>query len=148
MIRFNVYGIPQPKGSTKSFMVEDKTTHKLKVITTSDNKNLKSWHQMVNTAAQEHRPGPGGGLLSGPVEIVLTFYLLRPKSVSERRRPLPVVKPDLDKLTRAVLDALKGKIYADDSQVVGLDVRKYYGNPPCVEITVKEVVANGLLFAE
>lgn len=142
MISFTVYGTPQPKGSTRSFVVEDKTTHRQKVITTSDNRNLKSWHQLINIAAQEHRPP--GGLLPGPVEIALTFYLLRPKSVSERKRPLPVTKPDLDKLTRAVLDALKGKFYADDSQVCGLNVRKYYGDPPRVEISVKEVSAGGL----
>ncbi|MCR4339570.1 MAG: RusA family crossover junction endodeoxyribonuclease [Gemmatimonadaceae bacterium] len=36
----------------------------------------------------------------------------------------PTTKPDADKLTRALLDALTGVAYVDDSQVVHLGIRK------------------------
>jgi hypothetical protein len=36
------------------------------------------------------------------------------------------VRPDLDKLVRAVLDALTGPVLADDGQVVLLSAGKFY----------------------
>jgi len=129
-ISFTAYGIPQPKGSTKAFVVKGRA------ITTSDNTKLKPWHEVVAYAAQAHRPK--GGIIRGAVAVELSFYLLRPKSVSEKKRPHHTVKPDIDKLARGVLDALKGVIYSDDSVVVDLHPRKAYGNPPRVEITVRE----------
>lgn len=129
-IRFTAYGIPQPKGSTKAFVVKGKA------VTTSDNTKLRPWHEVVAYVAQGYRPRDG--LLQGPVVVELLFYLLRPKSVSMKKRPLPTVKPDLDKLTRGVCDALKGTIYGDDSQVVSMKVDKVYGNPPRVEVSVRE----------
>lgn len=41
------------------------------------------------------------------------------------------------KLARAILDALKGIIWIDDSQVVDLHVKKVYGNPS-VQIIIGE----------
>lgn len=130
-ISFVAYGIPQPKGSTRAFV------KKGRVITTSDNPKLKDWHKIVAFMAQTNRPEK---LIQGAVSVKLKFYFLRPASVSEKKRPYHTVKPDIDKLTRAVLDALKGTIYGDDSQVVKLDLGKEYGDPPRVEVEVGEVV--------
>lgn len=69
----------------------------------------------------------------------LYFTLERPPSVSVRKRPYPITKPDADKLARAVWDALKGIIYADDSQVVRLTLAKDYGDAPGVIIQVWEL---------
>lgn len=41
----------------------------------------------------------------------------------------PPVRPDLDKLARAVGDALTGVCYRDDAQVVNLCAAKYYVMP-------------------
>ena len=49
--------------------------------------------------------------------------------------------PDLDKLTRAVLDALTGVLYLDDKQVIELHARKQYALYPAgpgARITVTE----------
>ena len=67
----------------------------------------------------------------------LAFYFSRPKSVSYKKRPDHTVKPDIDKLIRAVLDALTGIFYADDAQVDELYVTKMYGDPPRVEVEVR-----------
>ena len=59
-----------------------------------------------------------------PVYLVLSFYLLRPKSTKRR---LPCCKGiDLDKACRSVLDALSGVLYYDDCQVCYLVTRKMY----------------------
>ena len=46
------------------------------------------------------------------------------------------VKPDIDKLTRAVLDALTHHAYDDDCQVVSLNVVKLYGENEYIRINV------------
>jgi Holliday junction resolvase RusA-like endonuclease len=48
-------------------------------------------------------------------------------------------KPDLDKLLRALKDALKGVIYRDDSQVVRVVTSKDYSPAPGVIVTVRQL---------
>jgi Holliday junction resolvase RusA-like endonuclease len=71
---------------------------------------------------------------------VVAFYLKKPK----RAITLPTVKPDIDKLCRAILDALtdSGAIFDDDSQVVQLVASKNYSTlaQPYVVITVLNAV--------
>jgi len=128
-VRFTAYGIPQTKGSTKAFVRGDKA------IITNDNPKTKDWHNVVAWTAQANRPR--GGIFRGAVSVRLEFFFCRPKSVSEKKRPHHTVKPDIDKITRATLDALKGTVYNDDSQVVQLIVTKEYGLEPMVNIEVK-----------
>lgn len=64
---------------------------------------------------------------AGPVGVRLDFVLQGPK---RRTRVHPTVRPDIDKLTRAALDALTmARVYGDDSQVCDLHVTKAYGDP-------------------
>lgn len=51
------------------------------------------------------------------VEMDLLFIFNKPKTV---KRNEPFVRPDLDKLIRAVLDGLTGVAYEDDQQVARL----------------------------
>ena len=130
MIAFAVYGIAEPQGSSRAFVRGGRA------VVTSDNPDLHTWRQVVAYTAQQHRPAT---LLRGPVSVGLRFYFHRPKSVSEKARPRPSVKPDLDKLARGILDALTGIIWVDDSQVVEfMHLGKYYDNAPRVEIEVSE----------
>ncbi len=69
-----------------------------------------------------------------PVDMRVSFYLARPASKS--KKAYPTVKPDLDKLVRAVGDALTGICFEDDSAIVHCDARKYYGSPERTEIEV------------
>ncbi len=52
-------------------------------------------------------------IIDGPVTVAIDFYL------GNRRRI------DLDNLSKAVLDGLKGVIFVDDQQVIGLYLRKF-----------------------
>jgi Holliday junction resolvase RusA-like endonuclease len=57
----------------------------------------------------------------------VSFRLAKPKTV---KRDLPSVRPDLDKLARATLDALTtAQVVTDDAQVCDLWVSKRYGIP-------------------
>lgn len=134
LLHFRVYGIPRPKGSTRSF-AHPKTG---KVVTLHDNTQTKPWQSIVAAGAR----GACGyaGVWDGPVGVHFTAYLPRPRSVSVRKRPLPIVKPDLDKLERALLDALTGIIYHDDAQVCSSTSSKQYATS-CEAVGVVVIVS-------
>lgn len=119
---FIVHGIAQPQGSTRSFRAGGK------IVTTSDNPKVRPWRQAIAWEARAH----GVVLSRGEVEVEVRVLLPRPKSHFGKRgllpsaRPSPTTKPDVDKLLRAVLDALTGVAYHDDSQVVRAVISKAY----------------------
>lgn len=107
-----------------------------RVVEASGNK-LKVWRKAIAAACQ-NQVTEEHSLLLGPVRVEVDFYLPRPASVSIKKRPLPIVPPDADKLCRGLLDGLNqghetgkvgdGIIYGDDSQVVELVARKFYAD--------------------
>lgn len=92
---------------------------------TSDNAKLRPWRAVVALAAQnameEHTPAAAGV----PVSLRLVFLLPRPKAIGKKDPP-HTKRPDIDKLLRATLDALKSICYADDSQVTDVSMIKRY----------------------
>lgn len=50
---------------------------------------------------------------------------------------LPLTKPDTDNIAKAVLDALNGLAYTDDSQVVALTVNKLYAERGHVAVRIE-----------
>jgi Holliday junction resolvase RusA-like endonuclease len=87
----------------------------------------------------------------GPLHVGVTFSMPRPKGhygsgrnadkVKASAPPYPVGRPDLDNLVKAVLDALRGIAWGDDTQVVSLRARKTWAEPsPGAVIVVREVV--------
>ena len=64
------------------------------------------------TAAVVARCEPFSGRYRGDIAVRLAFHFTS------------ACPPDIDKLCRAVLDALTGVMYADDRQVVALSARK------------------------
>ena len=52
----------------------------------------------------------------------------------------PTKKPDLDNVIKAVLDALNGVAYKDDSRIVRIEARKEYSDSPRLEIHIKDVI--------
>lgn len=136
-VRFTVFGIPVPQGSKQPFTFRDKETGQVRAsLSEAGGKNLAIWRNDISVIAQQHRPEQ---LFDEAVAVKLRFYFIRPKSISEKKRPLPCVKPDIDKLTRAVFDAMKGKIYTDDARVCDLQVKKRYDVTPRVEVEVKPI---------
>jgi Holliday junction resolvase RusA-like endonuclease len=131
-VAFTVYGVPRPKGSTKAFM---RPGMKFPIVT-SDNKSVKGWEESVRAAMQQH---VAGIFFEGPVIVRITFELPRPATLPKRTRH-HVKKPDIDKLARGSLDAMKGTLWRDDSQVIELHVRKLYATTqPNARIEVEPV---------
>lgn len=90
-------------------------------------------------------------LLEGAIFLNVVIYLPRPKGDFSKGKNAGKLKPsapkdhikhpDLDKLVRAIQDALTKIIWRDDSQITMLHALKYYENtlkPPGIEIYIKE----------
>ncbi len=75
-------------------------------------------------------------LIDTAIKLQVVFNILRPKSVSVKKRPEPITRPDLDNLVKAVKDALNGVLWRDDSQIIELEAKKVYHDPPGVDITI------------
>lgn len=141
-VQFEVPGVPQPQGSTKSFMRGGK------VVTTSDNVQLRPWRDAVCWHARQAAAGTPP--FEGPVVVSAVFWLPRPAGHFGRRGLLPSAPPhpdrarksDLDKLLRGVLDALtEAGVWRDDNQVVAFgEVAKRYSDKPGACIAVEPAV--------
>jgi Holliday junction resolvase RusA-like endonuclease len=61
------------------------------------------------------------------LKVKMIFSCKRPKSHKRMKNP-PVYpkRGDLDNMIKFVLDALNGKLYVDDSQIVSITARKCY----------------------
>ena len=132
MIEFTVYVEPATQGSMKPVRRGGRTY----IIHDNDEK-VTTTQQAIAVAALASGVRP----VDGPVAVTIKAYLSRGKSV---KRKYPTVRPDLDKIERLVLDALKGIAWVDDSQVIDFDkVSKRYADdgPPRVEISIEEVAS-------
>jgi crossover junction endodeoxyribonuclease RusA len=134
-----VVGTPRPQGSKDQFGREA-------------SKGLPAWRSDIRTAAGELE-WDTAAYWEPPVVMSITFRFERPNThylpANSRRAarelrldaptyPMPRNGSDLDKLVRAVLDALTGLVYRDDSQVVHIETWKQYGERPGADITVSE----------
>ena len=113
---FFVPGEPITEGSVRTF-----TSGQRIVVTHDRGPELAAWRTRVKRAAQEAAREAGWEpRYDGPVAVNAAFFLPRPKSA--KKRLWPHVKPDLDKLIRAVGDALapykQPGVLRDDSRIV------------------------------
>lgn len=126
--RFFVPGEPITEGSMRTFKSGQRT-----VVTHDRGPELDAWRIKVRRAAEDAAQAAyWEPRYDGPVEVWAEFRLPRPKSVPPSKRPLPFVKPDLDKLQRAVGDALapykQPGVLRDDSRIVGWSAVKRYAD--------------------
>lgn len=117
---------PRPQGSKRAF--RHKTTGNV-VVVDDNSPKLKNWRESVRGEVQDVMDGRAP--IEGPVVLAVTFTVAKPKSAPKTRVTWPERKPDLDKLLRSVMDALKaGGAYKDDAQVVEIiRLGKFYPDP-------------------
>jgi len=123
-VSFFVHGNPQTAGS-RSFYGFTKSG---KAIMAPANKQQKSWQELVRIEAQLALPLAWKFPIAGPVTLATLWVLPRPKNhyrtgkyCGTLRKDAPsicAVKPDEDKLQRALRDALTKIVWQDDAQVV------------------------------
>ena len=130
-VSFEVLGRPVPKGSMRAF--RHRTTGR--VVVTTAARGLVHWEALVRSAA--FLAMAGRRPMTGPLLVALRFALRPPR---QRVREEPCVRPDLDKLVRALADSLTGVVYRDDSQVCNLTASKQYGLPAGARVVVSSLV--------
>lgn len=119
-LAFIVAGTPVPQGSMRAFGS--------RIIQSPE---VKAWRGEVTAEALTAAEAAGWEeLWDGPCALDLIFYLPRPK---RPRWPWPAVRPDVDKLARAVMDALCPRdpdlrVLAEDSRIVALTAIKHYAD--------------------
>lgn len=111
---FSVFGLPKAQGSMK-FIGRGRAIHTPELI---------RWRQQIAAVASKEMDARLP--IEGAVVLDAHFFLPRPKSLPKRVL-WPAKRPDLDKLVRAVGDALVfGGVLGDDSQIVRLHASKHY----------------------
>ncbi|WP_237692941.1 RusA family crossover junction endodeoxyribonuclease [Rothia nasimurium] len=129
-LTIHIPGEPRPQGSKKAFV------RGRRAVLVEANPGLKAWRTTITLYARKH-----AGAYTGerPLHVTYLFTLTKPKSA---RRWLPWVKPDLDKLLRAVNDGIgDAKVWDDDGRITAITASKTYATPdqpPGVTITIRE----------
>jgi Holliday junction resolvase RusA-like endonuclease len=145
-IEFTVPGIPRPQGSKRI----GRAGRTGRPIIVDDNpKPLRDWRTRI---VEHARQAAAGEILDGPVAVIARFTFTLPASRIQKRSAPPrhvAVRPDLDKCTRAVLDALvDAGVLRDDAQVAVLAASKTYGDHPGVAIEIRPLTDRLDLAAE
>ena len=125
MQEFLLLGDPRPQGRPRFYKRGN-------FIGVYDPKESKEYKQTI--AAQIAAQCPVY-ISDKAVSLEVEFVFARPKSIPKKVID-HVKKPDLDNLLKAVIDAITGIVIRDDSQIVSLNARKEYGDPPQTRLRV------------
>ena len=131
-VTFTVPGIPVGKGRPR--FTRDGHTYTPQKTREYEDKVVQYW-----------KCQSGKGFAAGvPLKAEINGYFPIPKSLSKKRRAAldgtpHVKKCDADNLAKAILDALNGHAYNDDSAIALLTVRKYQTTGAShVEVIIEE----------
>lgn len=107
-------------------------------------KRCVDYKRLVWAIARKEMNGiePLNGALSCHISLGFAVPQSYPKQLkadayANRIRPINRNSGDVDNHAKAIMDALTGIVWNDDSQVVNLTVSKWFGDD-CAEVTVSE----------
>lgn len=136
-LKFTVHASAAPQGSKR---------HVGNGIMIESSKRVKPFRQDVKFAALDAKPPDWK--MDGPFRIEVFFQFIRPKSHFTSKGALTKSAPsyptgrnvgDIEKLLRAVHDALSEVLFTDDSQVVECHCYKLYALKPATTISLTHV---------
>ena len=137
-VTFDLWGTtPAPQGSKNPWGGEA-------------NKNTKPWREAVASEAARVMREREYDLIEGPVAVDGLLFFPRPKSHykanGELKEGAPRYKesaPDLDKLQRALGDAMSAVVFRDDARIAWWNIRKLYVNEdfkqPGILLTIRRL---------
>lgn len=134
---FIVYGEPQGKARPR-FARTNKG-----IRTFTPQKTARYEEQVQLSYREKHKDEP----TENPVRVYIQAHFGMPKSWSKKKKiesilRRPTKKPDVDNIAKVICDALNGIAYKDDSQIVELNVAKYYAPYEIsgfVSVTIEEM---------
>jgi Holliday junction resolvase RusA-like endonuclease len=137
MISFEIPGPPQGKARARTFF-NNKAGH-MTSITPEKTVLYENLIKMCYRQVSDY-------ISDKPLKVYIQAYFEPAKSTTKLKKDLmlhhkirPTKKPDIDNVAKVVLDALNGVAYKDDTQVVSLDVQKYYNEKSFVHVRICEV---------
>jgi Holliday junction resolvase RusA-like endonuclease len=154
-VRFVVEGTPVAKGNMSGFPIARGKCSDCKPgkscrgrscfggtivgvsVTDQGGKELEAWQALIRVRSISARNAAAQRLVARPgaVSLAMVFVLARPGghwttggdlSADGKRMLFPTVKPDDDKIARAVADGLTGALAEDDSQFTVTKISKVY----------------------
>lgn len=132
-LSFTVPGDPQGKGRAK--FGGGRTYTPAKTV---------SYEGLIALAAQTAMAGRP--LMTGALRMTVEAFLSVPASDSAKKRAAklageirPTKKPDFDNIAKAIADGCNGVAFPDDAQIVSAGVEKFYGETPCVRVTIQSI---------
>lgn len=137
IISFTIHQNPVPQGRPR-FASKGRGGKPLPFVRTYDPAKSRDWKKVV---AEQAMLSGANVLLEGPLKMVMTFRLARPKSLP-KKTIYHIKKPDVSNLAKGIEDALEGFCYPRDQQIVESHLFKEYeraGFPPCVIITIEQI---------
>lgn len=147
---FWVAGVPRPKGSLIPICPNRQRMrcpqwpcrpHVTEDYRSDGGKRLRAWMRAIVTESKKHRPSRP---LTGAVLVDIEFFFRRPAAT---KHAWPIARADVDKLERAVFDALQvkgrcgGCIMVDDGQIVDGRRPKRWGDSDGVRVRVVQLEA-------
>jgi Holliday junction resolvase RusA-like endonuclease len=146
MIEFFVPGPPVPQQRAKT-KFKKLPTGGIEVVGKYDPEKCKNFKNHVADVAFQAVSDCFPGNV--PIVLDMIFYLPRPASISLKKRPYPITKPDWDNFGKGPSDAMESIVYANDSQVIDCRVRKLYadnGQPVGAKVKI-DVIQNTIELA-
>jgi Holliday junction resolvase RusA-like endonuclease len=106
--------------------------------------NTRTYEELI---ARQARAAMGATeMLETPTAVRIHAYYYMPISWSKKKRKQAMEgeivpgKPDLDNISKSILDAIQGIVIDDDKNVIKLTVEKRFALQPRVEVHVYEVL--------
>lgn len=133
IITFEVLGEPVAKGRPKFFRRGNYTGTYTPPKTEQAEYDFK-------VQSLKYKPAK---LIEEAITLDIVIYRSIPKSMSKKKRQLinegklfPITRPDCDNYGKLVMDAMNKIFWKDDSQIVKLDIKKYYSDNPKIKIAL------------
>jgi len=132
-IETTIYVEPTAKARPKSRMVHTGTKNFIQTYTPAKTRHAEAMVEaMIRTQVMDL-----GNFEEGvPLRLEATFYRDRPKHLP-KRVTMPVTRPDYDNYAKLLTDALEKFVYKNDSQICTALIKKRFGSPPRIELTIE-----------
>ena len=137
-ISFVLYEIPQTshRGKARTFSRNNKLLTQIYVPNAKANKNYMT--EFILSTFDSVK------LICTEMEIDIIFYLPTPVSLSNSQKIYceeglirPMIKPDVDNVSKAYMDMCTSNLFLDDALVTDLHISKRYSIKPRVEVTIR-----------
>ena len=126
-LSFWIEGKPEPQGSKTAGIRTDGSAF----LRDKNPRALKDWRKAMTTGFVSQRPDFMTEPITVGIMVRATFWMPRPKSAPKTRDVRPTVRPDGDKLLRAVMDSLTtSRLIKDDALAYDLHAVKRYAIDP------------------